>query len=282
MARDRQFKYSGINIRVHSEHSPSEYKKLWKALYDERTTFTSGPLGIMIGSMKMLDGNNGVTGFFYRFTHIDKSEPWFDSRELKQADPEDVAKVKIPDNLKPGMKQVPYYFDVKSHVLYFISASTDGAIAPRSVNRLLQNVSSREAVIDIFGKVDLTTIMDEMALDQALRWPRIKKIELMIEKPNPSDYDDEAEVFKRMKKQHLSREQHIYTIENKAATIVVDETIKDQIHVAKKNGHVDITGVNNAGILSTMSSEKYPMQRAVSYDPDQQLLIDALIERAKS
>ena len=122
MAKFRTIKAAGINVRLHTKHDPSEYKRLWEMLYRQKYTKTRGYTALMIGDMRHLnneDESSPIVGYFYRFVNIDPSDPWFDIESQKKAKPGDVAQVVIPKNLKPSLMEIPYVFDLKKHKLYF-------------------------------------------------------------------------------------------------------------------------------------------------------------------
>ena len=283
MGKERSLRVGGLNIRVHTRHAADEYAALWKALHRLRQPTTRGVNALMIGSVSPLDeaADSPLVGSLYRFTNINPDDPWFDIDEHKEADAEDVAEVKIPKKLKPNLKEYPYLFDVKQHKLFFKSGGHDGGISPALVQRMLQNISARPNIVRRFGEVDITVMTEKGALARMLMWPEIRQIELVLERPNPTDFDDDQSFYDRLKRRGLKREVTTFVKANEEATITPDPEMLKMFEIAVNNGKYTQKGRNAEGVIETVSSKRYPLEEATAYDPDLTTERDAFIEVAR-
>lgn len=283
MGKERTLRVGGLNIRVHTKHAAEEYGALWKALHKLRVPTTRGVNALMIGSVSSLDEapDSPLVGSIYRFTNINPDDPWFDIDEHKEADADDVAEVKIPKKLKPNLKEYPYLFDLKKHKLFFKSGGHESGVSPSMVQKMLQNLCARPAIVRRFGEVDLTVMTERGVLDRLLRWPEIRQIDVVLERPNPTDFDDDKSFYERLKRRGLKREHTSFVKANEEATITPDQEMLKMFEIAVNNGKYTQKGRNAEGVIETASSTSYPLEEATSYDPDVTTERDAFIEVAR-
>ena len=283
MGKERTLHVSGLNIRVHTKHAADEYAALWKALHRLRLPTTRGVNAIMIGSVSSLNeaADSPLTGSLYRFTNINPDDPWFDIDEHKEADANDIAEVRIPKKLKPNLKEYPYLFDIKKHMLLFKSGGHEGGISPLLVQKMLQNLSERTNIARRFGDVDLTVMTERGVLERLLRWPEIRQIELVLERPNPTDFDDDQSFYDRLKRRSLKKEVTTFVKANEEKTIRPDHEMMKMFMIAVNNCRYTQKGMNAEGVIETASSTNYPLKEPTSYDPDVTTERDAFIEVAR-
>ncbi len=283
MGKERTLHVSGLNIRVHTKHAADEYAALWKALHRLRLPTTRGVNAIMIGSVSSLNEapDSPLIGSLYRFTNINPDDPWFDIDEHKEADANDIAEVRIPNKLKPNLKEYPYLFDIKKHKLLFKSGGHEGGISPLLVQKMLQNLSERPIIARRFGDVDLTVMTEQGVLERLLMWPEIRQIELVLERPNPTDFDDDQSFYDRLKRRSLKKEVITFVKANEEKTIRPDPEMLKMFRIAVNNGKYTQKGMNAEGVIESAASTKYPLKEPTSYDPDVITERDAFIEVAR-
>lgn len=277
MGQERKIKVGGLNIRVHTAHVYDEYVELWMMLHRMRRPKIRGNTATMIGDVRKLNTapDSPLYGYLYRFVDISHDDPWFDIEEHKKARAEDVAEVRIPPKLKPNLKEYPYLFNVATHRLYFKTGGHGGGVSPGVVHSLIEELTSFERVTKRFNTVDVTTITKKGTIDALLKWPEIRRIEVTLQRPNASDFDDEKSYYDRLNRRSVEKEVNIFTKAKGAASITPDEEMKKMFHIAADNGVFQQTGINPHGELKTASSQEYPMQEIESYDPDVQSERDA-------
>lgn len=281
MAKMRTLKVSGINLRVHSRHSPEEYVELWRALTRMKKPKARGVTALMIGSQRRLRAEDPASPFFghlYRFVNIDPEDPWFDIETQKRADAEDVAMVSIPKKLKPNLTEIPYLFDVQRHHLYFVSGGTGASVSPGAVDSLIEYLSEFDRIKDRFGQIDHTVLTREGTLETLLQWPEIRQIKVVLERPNPTEFDDDDTFYKRLKRRNVHKEEHSFYKAPEAETITPDAEMQSMFNRAVSDGLYKQRGINPKGKVEEASSSDYPRKEVAEYDPAIQLESEAFVE----
>lgn len=279
MRTSRNFDVCGINIRVHTKHEPAEYVQLWERLHAQRKYVAHANTALMIGDLRyenLDDKNAGISGFFYRFLDVDTEHPWFNIERHKKASENEVEKVVIPVELKPGLVEVPYFFDVRSHKLYFVAHETQADLSPKMVERLLSRLCAIEEIAERFGRVDLNIVTDKAKVEELLNWPVIRTLTIELDRPNPTDEEDEEYFYQRMHERRIASQVITYKKAPEEVTIVPDEEMKLLARVAANNGVVTVSGKNRKQESGKASSKSFPLAMKGSYNPSQQSLMDAL------
>lgn len=279
MARERTFQVCGINIRVHSRHHPSEYAQLWAALHSLGTIFVRGHLGLMIGDRRLvrIREHDWVVGYFYTFVDIDPTQRWLDVESGREADEDTRHSVQIPANLRPNMTEVPYVLDTENHQLLFINKERSCSLSASNVRNLLKALTGRDEIMQRFGTVDLTIMTDTSQLEAMLSWPVIRKLHLTLERINPTDYEDDQEVFRRLADLGAKREERTYVKDDDEPTLRVDEPLRRVSRIAAQNGEVEVHGRDPSGHTGHAKSQKFPLVMKGEYIPARTTLMDALI-----
>lgn len=275
----RNFDVSGINIRVHSSHTPQEYSNLWKTLHAKRRFITHASNALMIGDVRSEnpeDPTAPLFGYFYRFLEVDLDNPWFNIEKHKKASPTDVQAVNIPVELKPDLVEIPYVFDLRKHKLYFVSHETVADLSPQMVHKLLTRLTSYDDVRERFGRVDLTVMTDKGQVAEMLNWPVIRSLTIRIDRPNPTEEDDEAFFYDKLEARGAASEIRIYKKAPEAKTLVPDEEMKRLADMAADNGVVEISGVNPKRWSDKASSKSFPLRLKGNYDTTLFTLMDAM------
>jgi hypothetical protein len=282
MARQRSFRVSAINIRAHRRHHADEYVELWKMWVRKKLIVRRGVFGLMIGDWRWLDKDRApgvITGTLYHFVNIDQDQPWFDIEQKVPVDGSEVEeKVKIPAAFKPELRSVYYLFDTKKHRLYFPVAGQNGHISGGQVLKLLEILSSFNDIKERFGDVQFTQLTEQGAIDKFWHWQRLSRIEIMLERPNPDEYEDEQEVADRFGRMGVGREHRIYTKAEGVGTIEPDDNLRQVAGIAADNGYVVVKGLNPEGKADEASSKKFPRSEPGHYDPNTQTFFDAFVE----
>lgn len=280
MAKERTLKISCMNIRVHTKHHADEYISFWKLLMKLKIKSIRGNVALMFGYSRKISKNpdSYIFGYIYRFLDIDPSEPWFDIEKNEEAADEDVAQLNIPEKLKPNLSEIPYIFDPKNHKLYFLSGGTYPGVGPKSMENLFNAIKSNPNILERFGEIDFTIVTDKKALDELLSWPVIRKIYVKLERPNPTEEEDDETFYERLERRRLKSEEHTYTKESGADSIVPDEEMKTLFRTAIDNGVYRQSGVDKSGDSKEASSKNFPMQEIYQWDPDSMILHDAFVD----
>lgn len=233
----------------------------------------------MIGEAHYHDENEliGFFGYFYRFIEINTDDAWFDIDQHKKAEAEDLEQVKIPDNLRPNLIEVPYFFDVEKHYLYVLTSTTGVSLSASVVQRLLERLSAAPRITNRFETVETQVATEKAAVAELLDWPVLRRVEIMFERPNASDFEDEEEVFRYLEEQNLAREKRTYTKAPEAKSINPGEEMKQLARIAADNGRVAVSGVDPKHQSRTVNSLQFPWARKTPYDHNLQSLKGAFL-----
>lgn len=270
MPRMRTVEVSRINIKVHTRHHPDEYKALWKALFSlRRPVMDRTGIALLLGQARhfKIGEREGIAGEIYRFVRINPEDPWYNSETGLPADQEEVAEsVLIPDHLLPNLQRCAYFFDLKSHRLYFESKHLGISFGPQTIERFLNRLVSNPRIKSRFGDVVIQYATESEQIEWMLSWPSLRYIEIWRELPNSGE-EDEEEVLAGMLRRNTKREGSTYVKKAGAETIEVDEKIRAEAAVATEDGSVTVKGTGPSGERRA-SSKDAPVRLPYAYDPN--------------
>lgn len=284
MGKDRTFRVSVMNIVTHP-HTIQKYVELWRTAFrlkqsvDLRAKFKG-----LIGSVHPIAASNhldGLQGEIYKYFDLDPKGAWFDLESAKEADPEDVNEIKIPDKLKPDLALFNYVFLPKHHKLIYESKTTDGkSLSPGSMEKILKQIFSHPRILTEFGKVEVTAMPQKDSLATLFRIARLSKVIIDIKKPNADDFAKiEARFMKRMNKMNARGLQETIVAE-RGENLELDSEAMQLAEVAKSNGQVIVHGYEVDGTPTVKSTKEMPFIEATSYDPDTTDAKSALLQKA--
>jgi hypothetical protein len=140
-----------------------------------------------------------------------------------------------------------------------------------------------------FGQVDVTVVADQDSLDALLNVPRLKRVFVLVKKPNP----DTPARFERALQQRLENMNARSVSEAVDAVpgedLVPDEPLRNTARAALRNGRVDSEFIDEGGARTRRSSEDHPIVESKKYDAavvtDEQAFraaADSLVEKVQS
>lgn len=280
MARPRGYQVGCINSRVHTKHAPDEYLELWRVFARARAPYVwPSSLAVMIGEAvrRTNEPTDGMFGHFYRFIHLDRDAGWFNILEHKPAEREDLAQIRIPANLQPNLRMLPYYFDINRHRLYFISKGAGAALSPGQVERLLKSLAEHENVVQRFGAVDIQIATEIDSVESLLRWPVLRNLSITLERPNATDFEDDERALRHLKALGARREVREYAKADDVGTLKPNEEMQAMARVAADNGRVHVEGTDPEGVSRGADSQHYPWKKNRHFQPATETLIDAFL-----
>ncbi|HZT55822.1 MAG TPA: DUF4747 family protein [Burkholderiaceae bacterium] len=279
MPRPASFDVGCINIRVHPDHTTQRYLQFWRALHALRRPLVrrSGN-ALMIGEVQRPNADaRYVVGEFYRFIQINEDDQWFNIDAHKPAEADELDAISIPDELRPNLQFVPYVLDLKRHRLYVSTRSSDASLGIASVLKLLQSLVNHQKIHSQFGQVDLTVASDVADVDRMLSLPVLRSVQLVIERPNASDYDDERVVLDHLESIGASKETRQYVKAPNEQTLRPDDDMRALARVAASNGAVKVTGFDAARRPVKASSSSFPWFMRSTYNSNSQTLFQAFV-----
>ncbi|MEW8380506.1 MAG: DUF4747 family protein [Candidatus Thiodiazotropha taylori] len=272
MPREQRLSLSAINLRIHP-HNTKKYVQLIKlAAKSKKILPIRGTShGLLNGAYAIKSGKpeEGIEGEISKFTQIDLKSPWLDTNTSKEANEQDVGKIRIPENLKPNYHRFNYIFYPKKHMFVFQTYSSGNrTLSPGFVLKFLQSLFSTELIKSKFGVVDLTIVPETNTLAKIWKIPQIDKLILTIKRPNPDDFhDEELEFLDEMNMQRISEiKQEHRAIDGQ--TISPNLRTKILAEIAAKNGSVFAKGKDALGKSIKESTEKHPREDTYYFDPN--------------
>lgn len=284
---ERKLVVGAINIVIHP-HNREMYISLIKDIIKLRSPATirgdtKGLLAFFTPYRKD-EEDHPYMGEIIKFTDIELDSDWLNITTNKTANEDELLSVNLPENLKPNSSRFSFVFFPSTHKLFLeCHYSKNGRphnFSPTSAAQLIDKLADNEVIRKKYGKVDVTAVPCKDALSTALALPWIKKVDLVIKRPNPDENEDaEREVLRRLGNQN-AREltQSLKAIDG--MSIVPDEQTKILTKVAANNGKVTVEGKDAEDKKIIYSTVDHPWQESIYYDQNIQNAADVLLNKA--
>lgn len=283
MARKRSVTYTALNIRVHPHPSPNIYVELFNYLYENRRDVPlSNNTYLSINSLDLLNEKEPLDGFLgeiIKFNGI--TDQWFNQKTGQKAEPEDLKDVQIPDHLKPNAKFFKFVFFPRDHKLICEIKDKEGSISAKMLLEFFQNLFKSPKLLEIFDTVEVNILPDLDAVDKILRMKQLKKLHLIIFRPNADELAEmEQEIFAEMDTQNIGIYQKILEAQE-SEFLQLNQRTKEQTKVAATNGKVNYKAKDDrTGLIVNKSTASTPLIERDKYDPDITTPIDFLKQNA--
>ncbi|MHB8370773.1 MAG: DUF4747 family protein [Leptospirales bacterium] len=283
--KDRNISISIINITISPPHKASRYVQLMQdALGLKNPVNLKGDWVGMIGAIAAEEDHteNNVrflSGKFYKYIDLISTKKWFNIKEFKPAQKNEIESIQIPDELKPHFQESHFVFLIEHHRLFFITKNGQNSFSPFQANKVLSSVFSRPEILTKYENVSTTMEPARESLDNILALPQLHTLRIEITPPNPDDLgEDEKEIFGRMHDQNARS----YSVELSAATkngLIPDEKTRKIAKVAQSNGTV--TGIGGEyGNTNTLSTSQHPYYAKTSFNPEHENIFNVLAKKA--
>lgn len=283
MARQRSVTYTALNIRVHPHPSPQIYVELFSYLHANRVDV---PLNnntyLAINDLKPINEDkplDGLIGEIIKYNNI--TSDWYNENTGQLAEAEDLAEVKIPSHLKPNAKFFNFVFYPLDHKLVCEIKDKDGSISAKMLLDFFQQLFTSTKLLEIFETVEVNILPDIDAVDKILRMKYLKKLHLIIMRPNADELAElEQEIFEEMDSQNIGVYQKILEAQE-SEYIAPNERTKEQTKIAATNGIVNYKAKDErTGLVVNKSTASTPLIEREKYDPDIISAMNFLIQNA--
>lgn len=271
MGRKLSVDYSALNIRVHPHPTQQVYVDLFMAAYEKNRQIplgghTSAKLSGLwpMNEDKPLDG---LVGEITKYNNIDP-DSWVNIETGKHAEQDELDEINIPRDLKPNGKQFYFIFFPREHILISEARDKDGAFGPKLQAKFFKFLFSPKDIIEQFTAIDITIFPDESTLNQILNSKTLKRLDLIIYRPNPHDFEDfEQGILEEMEQQNAKMFEKKLVAQDKHF-LQPSDTTKNQIRVAAHNGKVVYTDVDPKTGLTNKdkSTDETPFIERDRYD----------------
>jgi hypothetical protein len=270
MARLRKISAAAMNIAA-DPHSNEIYRAIISSIFKlKKPIKIAGDRYAILSFMRSSETEpDFFSGVISTFTQIDLSGRWFDAAEMSDADDEKISKVIIPEGLFPNASSFYFIFDADKHALYYQNYSNGKTLTPRSSLNLFRGLVSDLSITERFGNINVSIIQSQEALDTLFSLKQIRKIEIVIQRPN-------ADIFNENFEQDI--EAHLNSMHSKQVSVAYDaapgqsitptQEIRTVSRAALRNGSVKVIGRDDTG-AKVLSSEDHPHILQDRYDPEQ-------------
>ena len=279
MPKTSFFPVGAINIAMHSPHSVDQYVALFKKMYQlKRIIPIRATTGVMIGNLtsRVKDKpEEGLSGEFYHFLFLEPGEPWFDVDRKDQASEEERLAIKIPDNLKPHLARFSFIFFPKGHRLYVQLKTENRSFGIKNVAKML-SILVKDESLGTFPHIEINTEPDSEVLEQILKMPYLRHLQIDLVRPNPDDHEEAGrKMLERLERQNAKK--IVVRLDAvSGGALIPDAKTKTLAKIAASNGHVSGAGLDASLIPVNYSTKETPYIEQATYDPDVQTMNDAL------
>lgn len=279
-SRDRKLEVSCLNLVLHP-HSQELYIALLKTIHANKLDIkVRGDDAVMLGSVFKGEEGDVYVGEIFKFLKLNAAEDWFNTLSMEVASRNDVSGIVIPENLKPHFKRFQYAFFPSKHRLFYVSRSGSDALSPGLLKKFFEGAAESAALAE-FGSLTVTVEPRIDSTEQIFSIPRISRLEMEINKPNPDDLAGlDVEMQERLRRLNAKKE-IVILVEANTEGLQPDDELKALADVAASNGKVYAKGRDVEGSVIKLSTESMPMAVPVTFNPDLQAERDALVQAAR-
>lgn len=281
MVRTKVLTISAYNITIHP-HKPEKYIQLIKSAEKSKTAIRvhgETKLQFIRGIFSIDSKNqlNGIYGEIAKFTDIPDNAKWLNLSTESAAGEEELKALVIPPHLKPNYQGFTFIFYPLIHKLIVEQKNGEFQLSPNYVEKFLNGIFSLPKIKDEYGKVDVTVMPEKNKIKEILGIPNLKKIRLVITRPNPDDLGDDIdeEILKILDSENIGK-QEIVNNAVKGKSLSLNRKSKTLAEVASENGFVEAVGEDNQGIKIEDSTRTHPFKLSHKYNPAEVNLLTAM------
>lgn len=262
-----------LNIVI-NPHPDGRYIELFRSALSNRTTFSffGTRTGVITSFRKESGSERFYKGAIALFSDINFDRTWLDFTTGDAAQVEDLKTIRIPKNLRPEFRAIPFVFDVLKHRMVFVS----NGLGVSSARKLIEGLFRESGSLGEKDDLEVTVIQDEDNLDKMLTEKGIRELTIEINLPNTDSLRDaERELYDRLRKRNAkSLMQQI--VADSSGELKPDDELRTLGKIALENGSVKTKVHTNDGTVAR-STDEFPKMRKLTYDPLTSTEFDALI-----
>ncbi len=203
------------------------------------------------------------TGTLSTFTDFDRNAPWLDTGSGEAATSSKVEAIRLPQDLKPDLKQIPFAFVPRSHRFVFELERIGVKAAYRAISAILNH----PLVLGTLSEVVVSVVQAREPLDRIFEASNLRHLEILVNRPNPDDFgDSDDDVAERLERQHATRITVIMDGEREVG-LKPDPGIRKLADAAITDGHVRAVVVKPSGGTEKISTDDHPLVGVTNYDP---------------
>lgn len=271
MARQIKIASGVLNIALHP-HSPDIYASfILDAFALKKPVQLRGDrYGILSLVHRQRSDDNFISGVITTFTRLDADSSWFDTSKLSEANSAQLSQIQIPDNLFPNAASFYFSFDLSKHRLYFQTYSKGKVLSVNQAVTLFWGLSQDTAMLAKYPRPKITAVQSEAGLSTLFAIPRIKRVRITINRPNPDVFGDDFESAIERELENSNSRKVVFEFEAEAGeSILPTPGIRKASEAALDNGRVEVSGRDENGRVEK-SSDGFHRILQDKYDPEVQ------------
>jgi hypothetical protein len=180
------------------------------------------------------------------WTKIDKGGDWVNLQKNQKASEQDKSKIVLVPTIQPNYKSFQFAFIEKKHWLVVeYKNELRQRFSPKRAERFFRNLFSRDILGEEFPDIEITVIPDEDSLARLLSIEHLRRLKIVIVRPNPDDMGDHAEEVLASMEQNGAGQ---YAVELAKArgisTLTPSPKTLNLAEIATTNGYVQGEGRN--------------------------------------
>lgn len=199
---------------------------------------------------------------------IDQSEPIIFKGSLEQALLADTD-FNVPSEVGFNSKVFYFAFREADHTLFLELENDEGGSI--SVNRAVDALNAIFSSVSLSGveAIDAYVKTKRNAVERVLSLPKLRKVEIVLNMPNPDDLQGEiAEIYAEMEQMGAKQQKAELTKSKDANTLILSPRYRALANVAKDNGFVKSEGIDTDGAKQELSTREHPEIIEVTQDND--------------
>lgn len=257
--------YGVLNIVAHP-HEAGTYRRIFDLLAKNRRAVKY--FGDRFAAISPLGPTrDGVfTGRLATWTRIDEEENTIDLDSFEEKEFTESG-VSIPPQIGFNSRIFPFAFNESKHRLVIETENDEGQtlsirMAAKAFQTLCNTIQD-----DGNESIDVFIVTKQDAVDRILRLPKIKKITVDLNLPNPDDLSDlESEILSELIGAGAKRDVQVITKRSDRTTLVLTERMRAKANLAKDNGRVEAAGTDEDGETVVLNTDEYPEELYASAD----------------
>ena len=256
---ERKASYGVLNVVAHP-HPEGTYRKLFEMAGQD--TFGHQFFGDRYATLSpVTPTRNGVfTGRLATWTEIDQGSNLIDKRSLKESLLADSG-IPLPENVGFNSKVFSFAFRESDHRLFVELINDEGQTisigrARAAFTKILQAICPDE-----ISELDVHFISSSNAVEHVLAIPRLRKLEIVLDLPNPDDVTPAQQaIIEKINRMHAKRLKTEITKSAGAETLTLTDDYLVMSQLAKNNGHVVGYGHDENGEKIVRNTDEYPQE----------------------
>jgi len=200
----------GLNISAEPPHSSQKYATLFQLIKNEKIIGAFGNERLEINYFNI--DIDTIYGAFVRYTYIDQNVPWWDSEAGKELIDEEGNPIpQVQSGKGPNKKDVFFAFSLEHHKLLIDSKN----ISIFQLQRAIATMLSNEKIVNSLGRINVTVIPAQDAIEKVLSIHRVNKISYKLTIPNPDimgTHSLETDCYNSRALKNLLRRIHIVSL----------------------------------------------------------------------